>query len=244
MIITIHNSKGGVGKTTTTVNVGVQLAAARQTVLIVDGDLQSSATVGLGAPYRPAVYEWIVSGRFEPERQVRPGLDLLPSAPEPSWWAAATPAVVEERFHAIPQQYDWILVDTNPSYGPWVASFIEASDAVLVPVDLGFYAVAGLANLIPHIPPGRLIGIVPIRYDLRTNRAIELLDRLKRAGGSLVGPPIRVCVALDRAAQLGLAAREYDPASTAAQDYQHLTEWMVMQLAAQIENPGTPGGGR
>lgn len=232
MIITVHNSKGGVGKTTTTVNVGVSLAAAGMSVLVIDGDLQSSATLGLGSAYRPAVYDWIVHNRFEPDKQIRPHLDLLPSAPDPSWWEVVTPELLKERFDSL--AYDWILVDTNPSYGNGVWCFIEATDALLVPVDLGFYSVAGLANLMPKIPPDRLIGLVPIRYDLRTNRAIELLDYLKRAGGDLVSPPIRVCVALDRAAQKGLAAREYDPSTTAAQDYQILTEWMVNQLASSI----------
>lgn len=231
MIITIHNSKGGCGKTTTACNVGVTLAAAGARVLLIDADLQGSATRGLGAEWGPGVYRWIVENRFEPV-EVRPHLDLLASARQPDWKKAATIGVLQTRLAEL--DYDWILVDTHPEYDEAVTNFVDVSDAVLVPVDLGYYGVVALETLIPEIPPDRLIGLVPIRYDLRTNRAIELLDKLKRAGGDLVSPPIRQSVALDRAAERGLAAREFDPGSAGAEDYQILTEWMVTQLAQTV----------
>ncbi len=239
MIVTIHNSKGGVGKTTTTINVAATLAAAGQKVLVIDGDLQGNATLGLGQSLRPAVYRWITDGVFEPDQNVRPGLDVLPSAPRPSWWQVATPDVVSARFASLPA-YPWVLVDTNPSESTWVSSLLQCSDAILVPVDLGFYSVAGVTTLVPTIPRNRLIGLVPIRYDLRTNRAIEMLDLLKRAGGNLVGPAVRVCVDLDRAAQKGLPIREYNPGASASEDYDVLTEWMVTQLATAVEKRPSP----
>lgn len=231
MIVTIHNSKGGCGKTTTACNVGVTLAAARARVLVIDADLQGSATRGLGAEWSPGVYQWIVANHFAPI-QVRPHLDLLPSARQPDWKRSATIPILRRRLAEL--DYDWILIDTHPEYDEAVTNFVEVSDAILVPVDLGYYGVVALETLIPEIPPDRLIGLVPIRYDLRTNRAIELLDKLKRAGGDLVSPPIRQSVALDRAAERGLAAREMDPASAGAEDYQTLTEWMVSQLAQKV----------
>lgn len=233
MIITIHNAKGGVGKTTTTINLGVNLATAGQRVLIIDGDRQHNATFGLGQDPQPGVYNWIVEGRFEPV-SVRPTLDLLPSARKPSWWEQSTLDVVTQRFRELPA-YDWIIVDTNPSQSDWVDSVLKISDAILIPVDFGLYAVAGVSELIEDLDSSRIIGLVPVRYDLRNNVSIELLEQLKHMGGSLVAPPIRISVDVERAAARGQSMAEYNPRSKMAEDYVTLTEWMVTTLAERIE---------
>lgn len=232
MIVTIHNSKGGCGKTTTACNVAVTLAAAGARVLLIDADPQASATIGVGGAYRPAVHAWLVDNVFEPET-VRPRLDLLPSFKAPDWRGIISQELLEQRVAQI--DYDWILVDTHPEYDDAVASFISVSDIVLVPVDLGYYSVARLGNFMPDMPTDRVIGLIPIRYDLRMNSSIELLDLLKKAGGTSVSPPIRQSAALENAARRGLAAREYDPRSRGAEDYQTLTEWMVRLVAESVE---------
>lgn len=233
MIVTIHNAKGGVGKTTTSINLGVNLAAAGQRVLIIDGDRQHNATFGLGHGPHPGVYNWIVSGCFEPI-SVRPTLDLLPSARKPSWWDQSSLDVVTRRFRELPS-YDWIIVDTNPSQSKWVDSVLKISDAILIPVDFGIFAVDGVRELIEDLDTSRIIGLVPVRYDLRNNVSIELLDQLKHAGGSLVSPPIRIAVDVERAAARGQSMAEYNPRSKMAEDYLTLTEWMVTTLAERIE---------
>lgn len=230
MIVTIHNSKGGVGKTTTTINLAINLAAAGQTVLVVDGDFQHNATFGFGCDARPAVHDWIVTGHFNPNRHIRPTLDVLPSARHPKWWDQSTLDVVMQRFHQLPA-YDWILVDTSPSQSRWVDSLLHMSDAILIPVDFSLYSIQGVSELMQELDRGRVIGLVPVRYDLRNNRSIELLEVLKRAGGTLVAPPIRVGVDVDRAAQKGLSMLEYNPRAPLADDYVTLTEWMVNALA-------------
>ncbi len=230
MIVTIHNAKGGVGKTTTAINLGVNLAARNQRVLIIDGDWQHNATFGLGQDARPAVNDWITDGTFDPIKQVRPTLDLLPSAAEPMWWDDSSLAVVKDRFAELPS-YDWIIVDTNPSRSRWVDSLLKVSDAILIPVDFGVYAISGVSELLNRVDRSRVIGLLPVRYDLRNNRSIELLDYLKRAGGDIVAPPIRVGVDVDRAAEEGQSIKEFNPRSRVAEDYDTLTEWMVNALA-------------
>jgi len=230
-IITIHNSKGGVGKTTTAINLSVALALVGQRVLVIDGDYQSNATFGFRVPARPGVYDWIVNGNFEPDRNVRATLDVLPSARHPIWWDYASPSIVRDRLQMLePMGYHWVIVDTGPSRNQWVVSLLSLSDAILVPVDFSLFAIQGVSELLREIDPARVIGLVPIRYDLRNNRSIELLDILKRGGG-LVAPPIRVGVDVDRAIQKGLAVFEYNSRTGVSDDYLTLAEWVVDRVA-------------
>jgi len=230
MIITIHNAKGGVGKTTTTINLAVNLAAMGQKVLVIDGDLQSHATLGLGQTREPGVYEWITHRVVHVLENVRPNLDLLPSAPGQRWDDRLPLKELPDRFTLLRSHYQWIFIDTSPSTDTWVINLLKISDAILIPVDLRFYSLAGVVDLQRYVPQDRLVGIVPVQYDLRTNRSIEMLEHLKHAKADLVGPPIRVCIAIDRSQQAGLSINEFDPTATAAIDYQILTEWMVSQL--------------
>lgn len=233
IVVTVHNSKGGCGKTTTACNVAVNLANAGARVLLIDGDPQASATLGLGSTYRRAVFDWLVGNTFRPDG-VRTRLDLLPGQPTPDWRDEVTVDILVQRTNGL--QYDWMIVDTHPEYDRAVASFIEISDIILIPVDLGYYSVARLANFMPEMPKDRILGLVPVRYDLRMNSSIELLDMLKKAGGGAVAPPIRQSAALENAARKGLAACEYDPRSRGAEDYQILTEWMVKRFAEAQES--------
>lgn len=238
MIVTIHNRKGGVGKTTTAINLAVNLALASQDVLLIDGDHQHNASLGLGCTARPATYEWLVHHRFLPEKMVRPTLDLLPTAASPSsqdsaWIANSRQGVVSQRLAALPH-YDWIIVDTAPSESLWVNSLLACSDAILIPVDFSLYSIQGLTELIETLDRRRIIGLVPVRYDLRNRRSVELLNVLKSSGGNLVSPPIRVGVDVDRAAQKGLGMIEFASHSGVAHDYLNLTDWMVTQIGGKI----------
>ncbi|POB11046.1 ParA family protein [Sulfobacillus sp. hq2] len=132
--------------------------------------------------------------------------------------------------YALPE-YDWIIVDTAPSESRWVHALLACADAVLVPVDFSLYSIEGVAELMSEFDRSRVIGIVPVRYDLRNNRSIELLDVLKHAGGDLVSPPIRIGVDVDRAVEQGKAIMEYNPRSVVAIDYQTLKDWVVETLA-------------
>jgi chromosome partitioning protein len=237
MIVIIHNRKGGVGKTTTAINVAMNLADAGEHVLLIDGDHQHNASRGLGCDPRPGVFEWIVHQQFMPQT-VRPLLDLLPSASQPGsldrqWLQEARLDTVANRFRSLPH-YDWVIVDTAPSESPWVDALLRLGEFILIPVDFSIYSIEGVADLLGVLDRRRIIGLVPVRYDLRNNRSIELLDFLKHAGADLVAPPIRVGVDVDRAAQKGLSMAEFNPRSTVAEDYRILTDWMVTRLAEKI----------
>ena len=108
---------------------------------------------------------------------------------------------------------------------------LQQAYGVIVPVDLAFYSAMGVATLLETIPPGRLIGIVPNRMDLRTRRAVEVLDTMKRYFPGNIARPIRQCVDFDRAAQAGQTIWEWAPASHGAEDCTDLIEWMVMAVA-------------
>lgn len=234
MIITVHNRKGGVGKTTTSVNLAAHLAQAGERVLLIDGDNQHNASRALGFDPRPAVWEWMTQGHFEPEHP-RATLDLLPTSAYPDaecvdWERQVTGDIIRIRLAAIPS-YDWIIIDTAPSRSAWNSHLLAIADAYLIPVDFSLYSIEGVSELMAQLDRTRVIGLVPVRYDLRNNRSIELLDLLKHAGGGLVSPPIRVAVDVDRAVQHGQAMFEYNARSHAAEDYRTLTDWVVMHLA-------------
>ncbi|MCL8208592.1 MAG: ParA family protein [Actinomycetia bacterium] len=231
MILVVHNQKGGVGKTTTALHLAAALAMGGQTACLIDADAQGNATQGLGLDPRPAVAEWILEGQWEPVT-ARTRLDVLPGGPTAQrWWETAGQDVVAERFRQIPLTYDWIVVDTAPAHSTWIAGLLRVAHGIIVPVDLSFYSLAGVADVLGRVPPGRLIGLLPVRYDLRTRRSIEMLDALKRIAGARVAPPIRQCVDLDRAAQAGRTIWEWAPHATAAEDYLTCVEWMVTHIA-------------
>ncbi len=234
MIIVVHNRKGGVGKTTTSVNLAVHLAHAGERVLLIDGDNQHNASRALGYNPRPAVWQWMIQGHFEPEHP-RATLDLLPTASSPNaestdWESKISRDLVSSRLASLPQ-YDWIIIDTAPSRSVWNSHLLFIANAYLIPVDFSLYSIEGVSELMAQLDRNRVIGLVPVRYDLRNNRSIELLDLLKHAGGGLVSPPIRVAVDVDRAVQHGQAMFEFNARSHAAEDYRTLTDWVVMHLA-------------
>jgi len=232
MILVVHNQKGGVGKTTTSVNLAACLAHTQLHVLLIDGDLQANATDELGCPLEPRVAHWIRQGVFDPVT-IRPQLDVLTSSPDEEWWDLANEPLVRSRLASIQALYDIIVVDTAPSRSPWVASLLQCADAILVPVDLAYHAVAGVANLLKIVPTHRLIGFVPIRLDRRTRQSADMLQALIASTGNLVAPAIRTSVEVDRAAQSGKPLVEYAPTATATQDYIELAGWVVTRLVAQ-----------
>ncbi|MCY0908742.1 MAG: ParA family protein [Sulfobacillus thermotolerans] len=232
MMLVVHNQKGGVGKTTTSVNLAACLAAAQVHVLLIDGDLQANATDEFACPLEPRVARWIRDDVFMPV-QARENLDVLSSSPDEEWWWDVATDQVQRRVDNIRSRYDIIIVDTAPSRSPWVTSLLQVADAILVPVDLAYHAVAGVDHLLKFVPTHRLIGFVPVRFDRRTRQSALMLEALSASTGNLVAPAIRTSIEVDRAAQSGKPLVEYAPHSTAAQDYIALAEWVVTRLVAQ-----------
>ena len=195
-IIAIANQKGGVGKTTTAINLGTALAAVGQHVLLIDFDPQGNASTGLGIDHerrRVSSYEVLLDGLPLQDAVLAtgiPGLELIPAS------LALTGAELElvasprreyqlhDALAALPASYDYVLIDCPPALGLLTLNALVAADAVLVPLQVEFYALEGLSHLIGTIervkrtfnPRLAIQGVVLTMYD-RRNGLSELIAR-------------------------------------------------------------------
>lgn len=206
-VVAICNQKGGVGKTTTAINLAAALAEYSRKVLVVDFDPQGAASVGLGInalELDTTVYDLLLGSKADPHEAVQhtavPNLDLLPANIDLS---AAEVQLVNEvaRESALSRvlrplldDYDVIIIDCQPSLGLLTVNALTAAHGVLVPVATEFFALRGVALLVETIetvrdrinPRLKIDGIVPTLVDGRTLHSREVLDRLHEAFGDLV----------------------------------------------------------
>lgn len=257
-IIALANQKGGVGKTTTAVNLGAALAAGGARVLLVDLDPQGNATSHLGYDKRTlkrSVYDLLVN-QVELDQVTlitrRPRLDLVPAAP------ALAGAEIEmvgmlAREHLLGRaldgaraQYDYILIDPPPSLGLLTVNALTAADLVLIPVQTEYMALEGLSQLVNTIelvrdrlnPRLRIGGLLLTMYDVRTNLAAEVADEVRRHFPGLVfNTVIPRNIRLSEAPSYGETIYEYDPRSAGAVAYARMAEEFKRRLA------GTNTGG-
>ncbi|WP_098462027.1 ParA family protein [Propionicimonas paludicola] len=207
LIIAMCNQKGGVGKTTTTINLGAALAETGRKVLLVDFDPQGSLSVGLGVnPHtlETSIYDLLLNRNTKVEdvifHTVVDGLDMLPSNIDLS---AAEVQLVSEvareqtlrRVLAkIRHEYDLILIDCAPSLGLLTVNALTAADKVIMPLELEFFALRGIALLTDTIakvqdrlnPELEVLGILGTMYDARTLHSREVLERVVSAFGDQV----------------------------------------------------------
>ena len=207
IIVSMCNQKGGVGKTTTTINLGAALVETGRKVLLVDFDPQGSLSVGLGInPHTldKSIYNLLLSREYTAEQVIQPtvvpGLDILPSNIDLS---AAEVQLVSEvaREQSLNRvlarlrgSYDYILIDCAPSLGLLTINALTASDYVVMPLECEFFALRGLALLNDTIgkvqdrlnPELGILGILGTMYDARTVHSREVLDRVVQAFGEKV----------------------------------------------------------
>ena len=245
-IISMVNQKGGVGKTTTTINLGAYLAQMDQRVLLVDLDPQSNATSCLGVDHRQVesgTYETLIGETPAAEnilRNQKLQLSLLPSA---AGLAGAQVELVDmqgrERLLAdalapLEGRYDYILVDCPPSLGILtVNGLVAATDGVLIPVQCEYLALEGLSQLMgtiervrrAFVPDLRIRGLLMTMYDARTNLAQDVVDEVRQHFDAKVFQSvIPRSVRLAEAPSHGLPISEYAPRSAGAQAYRSLAE--------------------
>jgi chromosome partitioning protein len=249
-VIAIANQKGGVGKTTTAINLGGALAQLGKRVLCLDLDPQANLTVGLGIDLN-TVDKNIANVLIEPDTTldsiIRPtktkNVDVAPATLELS-------AAEVELFNAIgremalrdnltpeiAQRYEYIIIDCPPTLGLLTLNALVAANGVIIPVQTQFYALKGVAALLRIIktvqsrlnPELKVLGLLPTFYDSRTILARDMLDSLKDLGNHhLFATVIRQSVKIGEAPTAGLPITSYDKKSDAAKAFVDLAREVV-----------------
>ena len=248
------NQKGGVGKTTTAVNLAAYLAAGGRRVLLVDADSQANATSSLGVDKErdePALYDVLMGGLPAAEAMVhmerpvfRGCLDLLPSSVDLAGAEvelAAEPQGEREyrlkrAIEPLRERYDYILIDCPPSLGLLTLNALTAADAVIIPLQCEYLALEGLmqlTNTISLVLEGlnkdlRILGIAMTMYDSRTNLSAQVVREVKsHFGDEMFLTLVPRSVRLSEAPSYGLTILEYDPHSRGAVAYAALAAELV-----------------
>ena len=245
-IIAIVNQKGGVGKTTTTVNLTASLAALGKRVLLCDFDPQANATSGMGVDKNtssPNVYDVLINGA-DPKRavvatkygDVMPSNKALAGAGIEMIGIPDRENLLKNALNTLADQYDYILIDCPPSLELLTVNALCAAQTLLVPVQCEYYALEGLSDLLATVrlvkrglnPALNLEGVLLTMFDSRTNLSLQVAEEVKRHfPGQVYATVIPRNVRLSEAPSHGKPALAYDPYSRGSQAYCALAEEMV-----------------
>ena len=258
-VIAIANQKGGVGKTTTAVNLAASLAVAEQRTLLVDGDPQGNATSGVGVGgehLMGTVYDALIGDRPLDEVILRAiqfaHLDVAPTTPD---LAGAEVELIDrpqrelimrDALSAVRDRYDFVLIDCPPSLGLLTINMLAAADAVLIPVQCEYYALEGLSQLLNTIhriqqsvnPDLAIDGVLLTMYDARLNLSRQVVtDAREYFGPKVFQTIIPRNVRLAEAPSFGKPIVLYDIASVGAQAYLSVAREIIQRHSGADRAP-------
>ena len=244
--IAIFNQKGGVGKTTTNINLAACLALKGKRILILDIDPQGNTTSGVGIAKKGleyTTYEILIDDKLSPEKAILhtevKNLDIIPASVQ---LAGAEIELVQlegrekrlkKALEKIKGNYDYIFIDCPPSLGLLTINSLTAVDSVLIPIQCEFYALEGVSQLMSTIelvkknlnPSLEIQGVILSMFDGRTNLSIQVVEEVKKYfRGKVYTTIIPRNVRLAEAPSYGMPITEYDPKSTGAEAYQEFAE--------------------
>ncbi len=242
------NQKGGVGKTTSAINIGAYLAEAGKKVLLVDFDSQGDMSSGVGlSKEKPTVYE-LMAGQASADQVIRhtavDNLDAIPASIDLSGAAIELVGQKERDFFLkrsldpVKDKYDYILIDCPPSLGILTLNGLAAADAVLIPMQCEYFALEGISLLLQTVkkvqksinPSLTIGGIFFTMYDSRTRLAQEVVTQVKAYfGDSVFNTIIPRNVRLSEAPSHGIPICKYDPNCQGAKSYKSLAEEVILR---------------
>jgi chromosome partitioning protein len=257
-VIAIANQKGGVGKTTTAINLGASLAVAEKRTLVVDIDPQGNTTSGLGVEVKESqstVYDVLIGARSVDESILHEVhfrcLDVIPSTPDlvgaeiELVQARQRETILRRALQPIREQYDYVLVDCPPSLGLLTLNTLTAADSVLIPIQCEFYALEGLSQLLNTVRlvqkglnPGLDIeGVLLSMYDERLNLSRQVSAEAREYFGTKVyQTSIPRNVRLAEAPSFGRPIVLYDVLSKGSQCYLALAQELIARRAGAAEH--------